>query len=59
MNKPKIRIVLELEITDPETVEVYSEVVDDLIGEDLRDGSLFQVCDIVKIEKHVVQRKTA
>jgi len=41
------RILVTIEITDPETVEAYQNVDDALVFEDLRDGTLMQMASLV------------
>lgn len=47
---PCSRIVVTLEVTDPETVEAYADVTDELIYEDIRHGSLMQKAEFVSRE---------
>ena len=44
------RIVVTIEITDPETVEAYRDVDDTLVFEDLRDGTLMNMASFVSRE---------
>ena len=47
-------ITITLKITDSETVEDYKDVHMDLILDDIRHGSLAEVCEIVDVihEQH-------
>ena len=44
-----IRIMLE--ITDSETLDAYGDVDESFIEDDLRNGTLMNQCDVVKIKK--------
>jgi hypothetical protein len=45
----KKMIIIVLEINDPETVDAYSECDKSFIEEDLRGGTLLEMCDIVEV----------
>jgi hypothetical protein len=48
MTKPTCyRILVTIAITDPDTVEAYADVDDALVFEDLRDGSLMKMAELV------------
>jgi hypothetical protein len=45
------KIIITVEITDPEDVADYWDVADKLIEEDLQFGSLMEVCELVSVER--------
>jgi hypothetical protein len=47
-----MKIIITLEITDPETVEAYKDCHKDIIDDDLRSrsGSLIDVCEVVSVK---------
>jgi len=44
------KIIITVEITDPETVADYWDVAKDLIDADLHDGTLMTVCRVTSVE---------
>ena len=42
-------LTITLQITDEETVEAYKDVHPDLILQDIRDGNLANMCDMVDV----------
>lgn len=45
------KIIIVLEITDPETVEAYWDTDKEIIFDDLQNGLLLEMCDLVKLER--------
>jgi len=45
----KIQIILE--ITDKETLDAYSNIDNSFIEDDLRNGTLMEMCDVVEIDE--------
>jgi len=50
------RIIITIEITDPETVAAYADIDDALLFDDLRSGSLMQMVSLVSRENDRVER---
>ena len=46
-------IIITLEIADPETVAEYSKCEKSFISDDLLNGNLMTMCDVVSIESNV------
>ncbi len=44
------KIVITLEITDPETVADYWDIAQELVYDDLYEGSLISECELVSVK---------
>ena len=53
---PEPRIIVTLEITDPETVEAYQGVSAELVYEDLRNGTLMRQTALVRCDNSAAER---